>query len=272
MSVLDRAREAGRTLKGRVEEPKLASGRGRLPGPRRESIRGGESTDPLSTDRDIAAEYRWLHRIHPERRVLRGRAYLAVKRLMDLAIITLALPVLLPLLGLGALLVKLESPRDPAFFRQLRTGQDGRRFWMYKYRTMVVNAQQLKQELAHLNEVPWPDFYITNDPRITRVGRVLRRTSLDELPQMLNILKGDMSLVGPRPTSWGPETYAPWQLQRLRAKPGITGLAQLLGRKLNQFDDRVRLDLVYIERRCVRLDVEILLRTIPAVIRARGAH
>ena len=193
------------------------------------------------------------------------------KRLMDLLIVTLALPPLLLMLAFGALLLKLESPRDPVLFRQLRTGRGGRRFWMYKLRTMVVNAEELKRELAPLNEVPWPDFHISNDPRVTRVGRFLRKTSLDELPQVFNVLKGDMSLVGPRPTSWAPDTYASWQTKRLEAQPGITGLAQLLGRKANRFDDRVRLDLIYVERRCLSLDIHILLRTVPAVLHARGA-
>ncbi|MDP9379571.1 MAG: sugar transferase [Chloroflexota bacterium] len=223
-------------------------------------------------DSDIYFQHPWLRESNPDRSLLKGRAYLVAKRLMDLLIVASASPLLLPLLGLGALLVKLESPRDPVFFGQLRTGKGGKRFVMYKFRTMVVNAQELKKELAHLNEAPWPDFFITNDPRVTRVGRFLRKTSLDELPQLLNILMGDMSLVGPRPTSWGAETYATWQLKRLEAQPGITGLAQLLGRKGNQFNERVRLDLIYIERRCLWLDIQILLRTIPAVIQARGAH
>lgn len=190
---------------------------------------------------------------------------------MDVLLVALASPLLLPLLALGALLIKLESPREPIFFRQIRTGKDGKRFAMYKFRTMVPNAHQLKAELAHLNEAPWPDFYITNDPRVTPTGRILRKTSVDEIPQVFNVLRGEMSLVGPRPTSWSPETYAPWQTKRLQAQPGITGLAQLLGRKANQFDARVRLDLLYIERRCLWLDIQILLRTIPAVLQARGA-
>ena len=233
---------------------------------------GGQCTDSLSIEQRVVSEYAWLSRIDPSKSLLRGRAYLMAKRAMDLVIVVLALPLLLPLFGLCALLVKLESPRDPVLFRQMRTGQGGRRFLMYKFRTMVVNANELKQELAHLNEVPWPDFHITNDPRITRVGRMLRKGSFDELPQVLNVLRGDMSLVGPRPTSWEPEKYAAWQLKRLEAQPGITGLAQLLGRRANQFSDRARLDILYVERRCLWLDIQILLRTIPAVIRARGAH
>jgi lipopolysaccharide/colanic/teichoic acid biosynthesis glycosyltransferase len=137
---------------------------------------------------------------------------------------------------------------------------------------MVPNADVLKKELAHLNELQWPDFKITNDPRITRMGRFLRKTSLDELPQLLNVLRGDMSLVGPRPTSFSPETYELWQTERLDVMPGITGLWQIMGRGSMEFDDRVRLDVAYIERRCVWLDIQILLRTVAVVWKQRGAH
>jgi lipopolysaccharide/colanic/teichoic acid biosynthesis glycosyltransferase len=130
----------------------------------------------------------------------------------------------------------------------------------------------LKKELAHLNELQWPDFKITNDPRITRVGRFLRKTSLDELPQFINILLGDMSLVGPRPTSFAPETYTLWQTARLDVRPGVTGLWQLYGRGKIEFIERVRIDELYIERCCLWLDIQILIRTIPAVLKQRGAY
>lgn len=216
--------------------------------------------------------YNWINRVVPEKRLLRGRAYLFAKRIMDLTLVFLALPLLLPVFTLCALLIKLESPGGPVMFVQLRTGKGGRRFRMYKFRTMVPNAEELKKELAHLNELEWPDFKITNDPRITRVGRFLRKTSLDELPQLLNVLKGEMSLVGPRPTSFAPDTYTLWQTERLDVIPGVTGLWQLLGRGSMEFTDRVFLDIVYVERRSIRLDVEILFRTIGAVIQQRGAH
>ncbi len=216
--------------------------------------------------------YDWINRVVPERRLLRGRAYLFAKRVMDLGLVFLALPLLLPVFILCALLIKLESPDGPVMFVQLRTGKGGRRFRMYKFRTMVSNAEELKKELAHLNELEWPDFKITNDPRITRVGRILRKTSLDELPQLLNVLKGEMSLVGPRPTSFAPDTYTLWQTERLDVTPGVTGLWQLLGRGSMEFTDRVFLDIVYVERRSIRLDIEILFRTIGAVVQQRGAH
>lgn len=216
--------------------------------------------------------YYWINRVTPEKRLLRGRTYLFAKRVMDLTLVFLALPLLLPVFMLCALLIKIESPGGPVMFVQLRTGKGGRRFRMYKFRTMVPNAEELKKELAHLNELEWPDFKITNDPRITRVGRFLRKTSLDELPQLLNVLKGEMSLVGPRPTSFAPDTYTLWQTERLDVMPGITGLWQLLGRGEMEFTDRVFLDIVYVERRSIRLDIEILFRTIGAVAKQRGAH
>jgi lipopolysaccharide/colanic/teichoic acid biosynthesis glycosyltransferase len=167
-------------------------------------------------------------------------------------------------------LIWLDSP-GPVIFVQDRTGYGGRRFRMFKFRTMVPNAAQLKQQLAHLNELTWPDFKISNDPRITRVGRVLRRTSLDELPQIFNVLKGDMSLVGPRPTSFDASTYALWHTERLEVMPGLTGLWQVSGRSTLDFADRLRLDIEYIERQSVWLDMSILLRTVTAVFAGTGA-
>jgi lipopolysaccharide/colanic/teichoic acid biosynthesis glycosyltransferase len=129
----------------------------------------------------------------------------------------------------------------------------------------------MKAALAHLNELPWPDFKITNDPRITRVGRFLRQTSLDELPQLINVMKGDMSFVGPRPTSFAPSTYSVWHTYRLEVKPGITGLWQVRGRNRTDFDERLRLDIEYIRHRSFALDLKILLQTVPAVLRRSGA-
>ena len=214
----------------------------------------------------------WLENFDPEKRLLRGNAYRIAKRIMDLTLVTLALPFFAPLFLLCALLVKLESPGGPIVFTQRRTGKGGRSFQMYKFRTMVPNAEELKKELAHLNELQWPDFKITNDPRVTRVGRFMRKTSLDELPQLLNVIRGEMSLVGPRPTSFAASTYELWQTERLDVLPGITGLWQLLGRASTEFDQRLRLDIAYMERRCIWLDIQILFRTIPAVLEKRGAH
>ena len=143
---------------------------------------------------------------------------------------------------------------------------------MYKFRTMVRDAEQLLPACAHLSHLAAPDFKIAGDPRVTRVGRFLRRTSLDELPQLLNVLKGDMSLVGPRPTSFTPEQYLPWHTARLDVLPGITGLSQISGRGSLAFDQRVKLDLAYIEDRCLWLDLQIMLRTVGQVFAGEGAY
>jgi len=214
----------------------------------------------------------WFRKFDPQKRILIGRAYLLAKRCMDLFLIVFTIPVWVPVTGIIALLIRITSPGAPVVFRQLRTGKGGRRFYMYKFRTMVPNAEELKPKYAYLNELQWPDFKITDDPRVTPIGRFLRRTSLDELPQLFNILLGEMSLVGPRPTSFGPETYKLWHTHRLDAIPGLTGLWQITGRTQLEFDDRLRLDIAYLERASLWLDINILVRTVIAVLQGRGAH
>jgi lipopolysaccharide/colanic/teichoic acid biosynthesis glycosyltransferase len=199
-----------------------------------------------------------------------GRLYRALKRTIDVVLVLLALPVAVPIIALCALAIRLDS-EGAAFFTQLRTGRGGKQFRMFKLRTMVHNAAELKQKYAHLNELSWPDFKITNDPRVTRVGRLLRRTSLDELPQLFNVLRGDMSLVGPRPTSFSADTYRLWHTARLEVQPGLTGLWQVSGRNELDFDDRLRLDISYIRNRSLKLDLGILVRTFSAVFSGRGA-
>ena len=214
----------------------------------------------------------WIKKFDPQKRILTGSAYLSAKRVMDLFLVLLSLPFWLPVLGVIALIIKVTSPGAPVMFTQLRTGKGGQRFRMYKFRTMVPNAEELKSKYAHLNELQWPDFKITNDPRITPIGRFLRKTSLDELPQLFNVLRADMSLVGPRPTSFGAETYKLWHTERLDVAPGLTGLWQIIGRAQLEFDDRLRLDIAYIERRGLWLDINILFQTILAVVKGNGAH
>jgi len=214
----------------------------------------------------------WIRRFDPNKRLFRGRAYQLAKRFMDLFLVVITMPLWLPLNGIVALVIHFTSPGAPVVFKQLRTGKGGRRFYMYKFRTMVPDAETLKAKYDYMNELQWPDFKITNDPRITRVGRFLRKTSLDEIPQFFNILKGEMSLVGPRPTSFGPETYKLWHTSRLDVMPGLTGLWQIMGRAELEFDDRLRLDIAYIERASLWLDFNILLRTVTAVFESRGAH
>lgn len=199
-----------------------------------------------------------------------SRRYLFVKRAFELVLALVGSVVVLPIFLLCALAIKLDSP-GPILFTQLRTGQHGKRFRMYKFRTMVRNAEELKPTLAHLNILPPPDFKILNDPRITRFGRLLRRTSLDELPQLINLIRGEMSLVGPRPTSFAPTTYELWHTQRLEVTPGITGLWQVKGRNATTFDERLRLDIAYIENMSLGLDLKILWWTGASVLRRAGA-
>ena len=200
-----------------------------------------------------------------------SQPYLIGKRAFDLGVCLLIFPVVVPLLLLCALAIFLDSPARPILLAQTRTGRDGIPFRMFKFRTMVPNAEALKPALAHLNERPWPDFKITNDPRITRVGRILRQTSLDELPQLINVVRGEMSLVGPRPTSFAPSTYSLWHTYRLEVAPGITGLWQVKGRNKTDFDERLRLDIEYMRHRSFALDLKILLQTVPAVLGRSGA-
>jgi lipopolysaccharide/colanic/teichoic acid biosynthesis glycosyltransferase len=199
----------------------------------------------------------------------RTRGYLAAKRILDLALCSVLLVVAIPVIIACTLAIRLDTP-GPVFIAQPRTGRDGRRFRMLKLRTMLANAEELKPQLAHLSVLPPPDFKIPDDPRITRVGHFLRATSLDELPQLFNVLRGDMSLVGPRPTSFEPSRYELWHTQRLDVRPGMTGLWQIEGRNVTTFDERLRLDVQYIRRRSLVFDLELLLRTVVVVIRRSG--
>ncbi len=143
---------------------------------------------------------------------------------------------------------------------------------MFKFRTMVPGAAGMKHGLEAGNVMSGPDFKVMNDPRVTKLGLLLRKWSLDEAPQLWNVLKGDMSLVGPRPTSFTPQTYDLWHTERLEVMPGLTGLWQIRGRGEIGFDDRVRLDIAYVRNRSLALDVSILFRTLPAVLSQRGAY
>jgi exopolysaccharide biosynthesis polyprenyl glycosylphosphotransferase len=195
-----------------------------------------------------------------------------LKRAMDVALSSLGLVLLLPVFAVIALLIKLASP-GPVFFRQVRMGTGDRTFRLLKFRTMFVDADARKAEYAHLNQHARPGgdnrmFKIVDDPRVTRVGRLLRQYSLDELPQLVNVLKGDMSLVGPRPLILDEDQHVEeWARRRLHLKPGITGLWQVLGRSAIPFEEMVRLDYLYVTGWSVRNDFLLLLRTIPAVIR-----
>ncbi len=195
-----------------------------------------------------------------------------IKRTMDLLLGGLGLVLAAPIMAVLAIAIKLESP-GPALFVQERVGRDGKIFRAYKFRSMVADADRLKHKLAALNEADGPLFKIKDDPRRTRLGRLLRRTSLDELPQLFNVLKGDMSLVGPRPAL--PEevaAYEHWHRKRLEALPGLTGLWQVSGRSNLGFDEMVMLDIYYVENWSPGLDIAIIARTIPKVLMGEGAY
>lgn len=197
---------------------------------------------------------------------------LALKRAIDILVSSLGLVLLSPLMLLIAALIKLTSP-GPVLFAQMRAGRGGRPFTFYKFRSMKEGAEEEKESLASLNEAKGPFFKIRHDPRLTPLGKILRRTSLDELPQLYNVLRGEMSLVGPRPplpseVGW----YQEWHRKRLEVSPGMTGLWQVSGRSELTFDEMVMLDIFYIENWSLGLDLRILVRTIPVVILSRGAY
>jgi exopolysaccharide biosynthesis polyprenyl glycosylphosphotransferase len=195
---------------------------------------------------------------------------LAVKRLLDIVVSALALFVLSPLILAVAAYIRIRDG-SPVFFRQQRVGLHGRLFTCIKFRTMVPDAEERFPEIAHLSEVRGPAFKMTADPRITRTGAFLRRTSLDELPQLINVLKGDMSIVGPRPALPREVAgYSVWHRRRLAMRPGMTGLWQVEARRDDDFDNRAAHDLRYIDRWSIWLDVKIMLRTIPAVFQQEG--
>lgn len=196
---------------------------------------------------------------------------LLLKRITDIVLAAAGLVLLLPFMVMIALLIRLTSP-GPAIFRQERCGLNGRRFVFYKFRSMCHNAEAMKGQLQHLNRKTTA-FKIPNDPRLTRIGRLIRKFSVDEWPQLWNVLKGDMSLVGPRPAV--PEevdTYQRWQRRRLRMRPGLTCLWAIAGRDHLDFDTWMKMDMQYIDTWSLALDWKIILRTIPRVLSGRGAH
>jgi exopolysaccharide biosynthesis polyprenyl glycosylphosphotransferase len=243
----------------------------------RQLVEAGVHVELSSTLRDVASQrllVRPLGRypvvcLEPVRRTgWRG----AAKRTWDLTIATVGLVVLAPLMGFVALLIKLDS-RGPVLFRQHRVGKDGVLFRMYKFRTMSVDAELRLAELEAENEADGPLFKIRNDPRITRVGRLLRRFSIDELPQLVNVLRGEMSMVGPRPAL--PSEAARWAPRfrnRLMVKPGLTGMWQVNGRSATSFEQYERLDLYYVDNWSLITDLMIIIRTIPILLRHRGAY
>ena len=207
-----------------------------------------------------------------ELEMTRSRVYEITKRSFDLVVGAFILVMLMPVIPLIALMIKLDTP-GPVFFRQQRVGRGSRIFEFYKFRSMYRDAEKRKKEFEALNEQEGPVFKIKSDPRVTSVGRFLRRSSLDEIPQIFNVLKGDMSIVGPRPQmSNEVEQYLPWHRKRLEVTPGITCLWQISGRSQISFNEWMRLDVEYIKHRSFRTDLVIFLKTIPAVIARKGAY
>jgi lipopolysaccharide/colanic/teichoic acid biosynthesis glycosyltransferase len=223
-----------------------------------------------------AADVKPLVQRFPDNRSARPRekriaeVWLVLKRCMDVALSTIVLILIWPLLLLIAIAIKLEST-GPVIYPSLRAGEEGRNFACYKFRTMMVGSDKLKENLRALNQRRGPFFKIADDPRVTRFGRFLRKYSLDELPQLWNVLKGDMSLVGPRPhpvedcARYGSEDF-----RRLSVKPGVTGLWQVLARANPSFEICMMLDTAYIEKWSLPLDCKILLKTIPALLAGEG--
>lgn len=200
------------------------------------------------------------------------KVYLLMKRMLDFLGSFIGLILLCPLFAVLALLIKIEAPKGSVFFRQVRVGLNGKEFYMYKFRSMVVNAEDLLENLMDQNEVGGNMFKMKNDPRITRIGKFIRKTSLDELPQLWNVLKGEMSLVGPRPSlPREVENYTSYDRQRLKMIPGCTGLWQVSGRNSVGFNEMVELDLTYARERNIFMDIKIILRTFRVLLGSKDA-
>ncbi|MBY6037100.1 sugar transferase [Fictibacillus nanhaiensis] len=188
--------------------------------------------------------------------------YSGFKRLIDIFVSLLAILIASPLLIIVAAIIKWEEPKGKIIFKQLRVGKNGKQFYMYKFRSMVSNAEELLDHLLDHNEVSGAMFKMKDDPRVTKFGKFIRKTSIDELPQLYNVLCGDMSLVGPRPPlPREVDQYGSYELQRLLVTPGCTGLWQISGRSNLSFDQMVELDLQYIKHRSIRMDIKILFKT-----------
>lgn len=214
-----------------------------------------------------------LYMLHTEERKKESESYLIIKRIIDIFLSALGLLVLMPLFVVVAILIKLEDPKGKVFFRQTRVGKNEKQFPMYKFRSMVSNAEELKENLLAYNEVSGAMFKIKNDPRITQIGKFLRKTSIDELPQLWNVLIGQMSLVGPRPPL--PEEvaqYTEYDKQRLTVTPGCTGYWQVNARNSVGFDEMVQLDLTYIHIRSTMLDLKIIAKTGLMLLGSKDAY
>ena len=197
--------------------------------------------------------------------------YEVIKRIIDIVASFTGLILLSPLILIVSMLIKLES-KGEVIFKQKRVGLNGKEFYMYKFRSMVINAEELKAELESQNEMSGPMFKIKDDPRITKIGKFIRKTSIDELPQLINVIKGDMSLVGPRPSL--PKEVAkfePWMKERLEVKPGLTCIWQVSGRNNIDFEDWMKLDIKYVRERSFKLDIKLILKTVLVLLGDKNA-
>ncbi|AIY73056.1 bacterial sugar transferase family protein (plasmid) [Bacillus cereus] len=201
------------------------------------------------------------------------KSYLFMKRFIDIVAASFGIVLLCWLFFLLAILIKLEDPKGPVFFKQKRLGKKEKEFYMFKFRSMVSNAEELLDSILNLNEVSGAMFKIQKDPRVTKVGKFIRRTSIDELPQLWNVLKGDMSLVGPRPPLPREVVkYTDYDKQRLLVTPGCTGLWQVSGRNDLSFKEMVELDIIYIKNRSVMNDLKIIIKTFKIIFSPNSAY
>ncbi|UKS29209.1 sugar transferase [Paenibacillus sp. HWE-109] len=228
--------------------------------------------------RELQEDYEYLgpkQSYYQAAKIPRGKSltsYLFVKRMLDIVLSLLGMLFLIPLFAVIAIWIKVEDPKGTVFFKQNRVGKDEVLFPMYKFRSMVSNAEELKQQLLAQNEVEGAMFKMKNDPRVTRVGRLIRKTSIDELPQLWNVFIGHMSLVGPRPALPNEVAeYTPYEKQRLTVTPGCTGLWQVSGRSNVSFQQMVELDLNYITHRSLLFDIKIVMKTVLVLLGSKDA-
>ena len=201
------------------------------------------------------------------------RSFFFLKRMVDISASAIGITILIPFLIILAIMMKIEDPRGPIFFSQIRVGQNGKQFKMYKIRSMVTNAEELLEDLLDENEVEGAMFKMKEDPRVTKIGKTIRKFSIDELPQLWNVIKGDMSLIGPRPPlEREVAEYTPYDKQRLLIKPGCTGLWQVSGRNDLGFDEMVELDMKYIKNLSLRTDLFILVKTVWVMLKPNSAY
>ncbi|TDG00304.1 sugar transferase [Paenibacillus piri] len=213
-------------------------------------------------------------RYYPENDIMANRKYyLLAKKTMDILGAIAGILLCFPLLLVIAILIKWEDPKGSVFFKQIRLGKNGKPFYMYKFRSMVANSEELLQQLLSQNEMNGAMFKMKDDPRVTRIGKFIRKTSIDEMPQLWNVLKGEMSLVGPRPPlPREVESYTSYDRQRLLVTPGCTGLWQVSGRNGLSFKQMVELDLAYIRQRSIWLDMKLILKTVWIIVFPNNAY